>query len=143
VLPDRTPVNGIVGYPNALPFRKLQSRRLKGNPNNAQLKQYSIELKAEVEDIWRLKGVKDKFSELEENMEVMAKSKGLICVIYALRIQSLLVTCLSASILYLFYINDLIGYHNEIQKFNCLLPEFYHYDVREKSNGNHLIRYKL
>ena len=88
-------------------------------------REYAAKIKEEIEQIWIRQGTFDKFIELEDLMESRAKSRKLMSVVFVNRIQSIVVTVFSASLVfyqYLLHEHDLVSY-------NCLLPESHHYEV--------------
>jgi hypothetical protein len=79
----------------------------------------------EVDQIWEKAGTKDKFIELEELMEGRTQSKKLIAVVFLNRLQSILITIGSGSIIFYLYLYK----EYQLGKFNCLLPESHFYEV--------------
>ncbi|CAG5079194.1 Oidioi.mRNA.OKI2018_I69.PAR.g9193.t1.cds [Oikopleura dioica] len=91
-------------------------------------KNLSSSIYESLEEHWKKNDTRAKFMELEDLMEARAGSSDFLTTIYLNRVNCLIVNIVAGGVLFHWFVYRIF----DLNSFNCLLPEYYHYQT---SNG--------
>jgi hypothetical protein len=82
-----------------------------------------------LEEHWKKNDTRAKFMELEDLMEARAGSSDFLATIYLNRLNCLTCNIVGGGVLFNWFVYQIF----DLDSFNCLLPEYYHYESKLSS----------
>ena len=79
-----------------------------------------------LEEHWKKNDTRAKFMELEDLMEARAGSSDFLATIYLNRLNCLICNIVGGGVLFNWFVYRIF----DLDSFNCLLPEYYHYESK-------------